>query len=131
MHLAIHPQEAPVGVDHGGRIPVDAGALPLKERHDQHHRQLPGKRLERVGRRARDRLGQVEAVGVLRLAEIGGVEQLFQADDLRPPASGLAHQTGAASQVGGGVRIGPILNDSDGKRGVGHGSSVRGVGRNP
>ena len=36
-----------------------------------------------------------------------------------------------AAYPAAGVRIGPILNDSNEKRGVGHGSSVRGVGQIP
>ena len=57
---------------------------------------------------------------MLRLAEVGRVEELFQADDLRAPAGRLADQAVGPGQVGGGVGIGAILNDSDGKRGVGH-----------
>src|SRR4030095_8438992 len=87
--------------------------------------ELSGETLHHRRRRARNRLGQVEAIQLLRLAEVRRVEELLQADDLGALARGLAHQALSPRDVGVAVVAGAVLDDSDGERCVGHGFRLR------
>ena len=114
--LRYTPEHAAVGVDDDGGVPVDAGRLPLEQRHDQHDGQLAREARHRVRRRAGNRLGEIEAIALLRLAEVRRVEQLLEADDLRTAAGRLAHQPLGARDVGRGVGRRVILDEADGER---------------
>ena len=82
--LAVLAQVGAVGVDHGGGVVVDAGLLDLVHGQHHHHAQLLGQGLEALrGGTVRDGLGVVVVLGLLHLAEVGPVEQLLEADDLR------------------------------------------------
>ena len=114
VHLAVDAEEAPVGVDDRRRVAVDAGRLPLEDRHDDDDRQLTRERLHRVRRRTGNRLGQVEAVALLRLAEVERVEQLLQADDLRAAPGRVPHEPlGAPDDCSAASRIRVVLDDPD------------------
>ena len=88
----------------------------------------------RVGRRAGNRLGEVEALALLRLAEVGRVEQLLQADDLRAACARRRESSRSArAQRCSCVGVGVILNDSDGERleiAIGHTIIMRHDGPN-
>ncbi|MNI76874.1 hypothetical protein D3C76_1512270 [compost metagenome] len=92
MGLAVHAQQAPVGVGHAQRIEVGiAGLLVPAQR--QHHAQLfgqCGKALEHVA--VAILLGQGQVLVVLLDAEVRRGEQLLQQDDLRALGRGLADQ---------------------------------------
>ena len=70
VHLAITAAERAVGVEDDGRVVVNPRRAALEDRADHDHPRLSRDLGERLGGRARDRLGQVEARGVLDLAEI-------------------------------------------------------------
>ncbi len=134
MHLAIHAEKAAVRVDDRGRIPVDARRLAFEDRHDEDDLKLARERLHGVGGRTGNRLGQVEALAVLRLAEVGRVEELLEADDLRAAFGGVANQRPGTPQIGSWVVVGVILNDSDGERleiAIGHTMIMRHDGPEP
>ena len=95
--LRYTPSSAAVGVDDRGGIAIDPGRLPLEDRHDEDHRQLARQRAacaSVVG--PGNRLRQVEAVALLRLAEVRRVEQLLQADDLRAAARAASRTSRSA-----------------------------------
>ena len=82
------------------------------------------KRLHAIRRRARNRLGEVEALALLRLAEVRRVEQLLEADDLRAARRRLAN---ARDRRGDGRRrvvARGVLDDADGEWRVCHGQNV-------
>ena len=115
MHLAIEPEQRAVGVDHRGTVAIDPRRLPLIERHDEHHRELLRDRLQARHRGSGDLLREIEAARVERLAEVGGVEELLQADHLRPlrvrvPDPPLGGDEG---RRGGGLH--PVLDQGDGE----------------
>ena len=91
VHLAVDAEERAVGVDHGGRVVVHAGAALLEDRHDEDDAELLGERAHALDDRPGDRLGEIEALGVGDLAEVGGVEELLEADDLRAALRGFPH----------------------------------------
>ncbi len=82
--LAVLAQVAAVGVDDGGGVVVEALALQLEDRYDDHHAGLAGEVLHPAyGRAVGDRLGPAVVLGLLDLTEVGGVEDFLEADDLR------------------------------------------------
>ena len=97
--LAVDPEVAAIGVD--DRDAVEAGAPGAFEEADrQYHLQLPGEGLEvGDGGVLLDRGGQLQVVRVRLLAEVGGLEQFLDQDDLRTPGGGLAHQFLGAGDV--------------------------------
>ena len=99
VHLPVDAEEAPVRVDDRRRVPIDAGGLPLEDRHDEDDRQLTRELLHRIRGRSGNRLCQVEAVALLRLAEVERVEQLLQADDLRAAPGRVPHEPLGAPEV--------------------------------
>ena len=115
VHLPVDAKQAAIGVDDGRRVPVEAGGLPLENRHDDHDRQLAGELLHRVRRRPGNRFGEIEAVALLRLAEVERVEQLLQADDLRAASGRVPHEPLGAPEVALRIRIRMILDDPDGE----------------
>ena len=113
VHLPVDAKQAAIGVDDRRRVPVEAGGLPLENRHDDHDGQLAGKLLHRVGRRPGNRFGEIEAIALLRLAEVERVEQLLQADDLRASPGRVPHQPLGAPKVALRIRVRVILDDPD------------------
>src|SRR5687767_12528152 len=93
--LAVLPEAAPVGVEHGGGVVVDAGHVLLVDRQHQHDGVLPGQVRELPTRRpARHLLHELIPGFVLTGAEVGAVEQLLEADDLGALRGGLGQVTG-------------------------------------
>ena len=89
--LAVLAEVGAVGVDHGGGVVVEAGLLDLEDRDDDHHAGLAGELLHpRDGRPVGHGLGPAVVLGLLDLAEVGGVEDLLEADDLGALAGRLA-----------------------------------------
>ena len=84
VHLPIRAEERAVGVDDGGGIPVDTSGLSLEDRYDDYQLELFRHLPHPVDGRPGDRLGQIEALVLLRFAKVRRVEQLLEADDLRP-----------------------------------------------
>jgi hypothetical protein len=60
-------------------------------------------------------LRQVEAIALLRLAEVLGVKKLFQTDDLRPAGGGITHEPFGAGDIGRHVSGRVILDEPDGE----------------
>jgi hypothetical protein len=113
VHLPIDPEQLSVGVDHGGGIVIDAGSTPLEDRDDDHQLQLGRQPPHALHRRARDRFGQIEPLGIGDLAEIRRVEELLQTDDLRASRGCLAHRTFRGADGGLLVFSNGLLNESD------------------
>ena len=113
VHLPVDAEQAAIGVDDRRRVPVDAGGLPLEDRHDDDDRQLARQRLHRVGRRPGNRFGEIEAIALLRLAEVERVEQLLQADNLRASSGRVPHEPLGAPKVALRIRVRMILDDPD------------------
>src|SRR2546422_795800 len=59
VHLAVDPQHAPVGVDNGGAVVVEAGGTALEHGHDYHDARLLRHPSHRLRGRPRNRAGQV------------------------------------------------------------------------
>ena len=112
MGLAIHPEQAAIGIGHRQRVEVGIpGALKPAQR--QYHAEFLGQR-----RKALEHatlailLGQGQVLVVLFDAEVRGGEQLLQQDQLRALGCGLTHQAlglvkvlvkvPAAGELGGG-----------------------------
>src|ERR1700693_3007899 len=64
--------------------------LPLEDGYDNYNLELPRHLPHPFDRRTRNRLGEIEALVLLGLAEVGRVEQLLKADDLRAALGRLA-----------------------------------------
>jgi hypothetical protein len=62
---------------------MTAGGLPLEDRYDNYYLELPRHLLHPLDSRSGNRLGKIEALVLLGLAEVRRVEQLLKADDLR------------------------------------------------
>ncbi len=81
--LAIFPQVASVGIDHGGGVEVEPGHLLLVHRNDDGHVVPGGKLLHQADRgTVGDRLRQFIPAGILLGAEVGAVKQLLQTQNL-------------------------------------------------
>ncbi|MNN68163.1 hypothetical protein D3C81_1838480 [compost metagenome] len=92
MGLAVHPEQAPVGVGHGQRV-EEGVAGPFVPAQRQHHAQLTGQRGEALqDRAARVGLGQWQMPVVLFDAEVRRGEQLLQQNHLGALGGRLAHQ---------------------------------------
>ena len=65
VHLAVLAEERAVGVDDRGRVVVEPLGALLEERRDDHHAELARELRQRLGGRARDRLGEREVAVVL------------------------------------------------------------------
>ena len=93
MGLAVLAEIAPVGVDDGGGVVVVAGVFPLEQGYDDDH---PGllRQLDhlRYGRTIGHRLGRGEMFVLLLVAEVGGVEDLLEAQDLGALLGGLTRE---------------------------------------
>ena len=89
MHLAVFAQHGAVGVDDGGGIVVEARAALFEEGDDDDHTEFLGQRGKTIGGGAGDGLGEIKKLRVLSDAEVGGVEKLLEADDLRATRGGI------------------------------------------
>ncbi|MCY1431409.1 hypothetical protein D9M71_473760 [compost metagenome] len=101
--LAVDAEQAAVGID--DRDAIEAGAAgALEEADRQHHLQLGGDLPEvRDGFVLFHAGGQLGVVGVRLLAEVGGLEQFLDQDDLRTLCGRLAHQLLGVGDVGGAI----------------------------
>jgi hypothetical protein len=124
VHLVVHAEDGAVGVDDHRGVHVEPGGAAHEDGHHDHHRELPGERLEAVGDGPRHRLRQVEVLDARRLGEVRRVEQLLEADDLRAAARGLADELDRARDVRRGVVGRVVLDDADGERVAAHGAGM-------
>ncbi len=91
--LAVLAQIAAVGVDHGGRVVINAWHLLFVHRNHHHHAMLGRNFLHQTdGRAVGDALGQFVPPGILLRTKIGAVKKLLQAENLRLLAGGLIDQ---------------------------------------
>ena len=117
MHLAISAEERSIGVDDGRGVSVNARGLSLEDRHHQHHLQLSRQLSHPLYGRSGNWLGEIEALVLLRLAEVGRVEKLLQADNLGALFGCLADVGLRARDVLFYVVADRFLDNSDGERG--------------
>ena len=87
--LARPPQQVAVGAEHGGGVVELALDHPLVDGRDQHDPLVLGQPGHGLDGRPGDGLRQLVIPGVLLVAEVGGVEQLLEADDAGPLGGGL------------------------------------------
>ncbi len=98
--LAVDAKQPAVGIDDGDGVEACPPGQ-LEEADRQHHLQFGGELLEMLDRRVllhRGRQLQVLRIGLL--AEVRGLEQLLDQDDLRALGGGLAHQPVGIGDVG-------------------------------
>lgn len=118
--LAVLAEVGAVGVDHRRGVVVEAGLLDLEDRHDDDHARLAGQIPHAPDRRpVRDGFRPAVVLGLLDLAEVGGVEHLLEADDPRALPGGLASVFLVFGDHGFGV-AGPGRLDECGAYDVGH-----------
>src|SRR5260221_1171301 len=127
VHLPIHPEQRSVGIDDCRRVAIDARSLAFEDGGDEYDAELCGELLHDGGGGTGDRLRHVEALVLLRLAEIRRVEELLETDDLRAARSRFPNARDGGVDIGFGVRRVGILNDSDAKRCAGHGAKITGA----
>ena len=82
MHLAVFSGYASILLHHYRRIVVEPRSAALEEGGDDDDAEILGKLAVEIGRRARNRLCQVEEVNILYLTEIEGVMKLLKHDEL-------------------------------------------------
>ena len=99
VHLAVDAGQAAVRVEHGRGVVVEAGRAPLEQRGDEDHAQFAGKSGKGFGARAGNGFGQVEAAGILGLAEVRGGVQFLEHDQVGAAGRGRAHARYAAVDV--------------------------------
>ena len=105
------------------------GAL-LEERGDDDHPVLLRKRLEGVGGRPGNRLGEREEAMVLGLAEVGRPEELLRADDVGAFGRGLAGERELPGEIGLGIGTARHLGEADAHDApAGTGAAARGRAR--
>ena len=127
MHLPVLAQVPAVGVDDGGGVVIQPLGALLEERGDDDDAELGRERGERLGGRARDRLGQVEEPVVLHLAEVLAAEELLQADDLGAPRGGIPDALHGLPHVDVGFDGALVLYQAErhgGLRRSGHGGKI-------
>ena len=107
VHLPVFAEEPAVGIDDGRGVVIESFGALLEQRGDDHDAQLGGQLAQRLGRRARNRLGQLEEPVVFGLAEILAAEELLEADDLGAATGGLADPLTAFPMLasGSGVQL--------------------------
>jgi hypothetical protein len=99
VHLAVPARHAAVAVEHHGGVVVQPEGAALEQRAHQHDLQLARERGEPLARGPGDRLGQVEELGVLVLAEIDAGVQLLQQHQPGTTLRGLADAGFAGRKV--------------------------------
>ena len=82
VHLAVFSGYASILLHHYRRIVVEPRSAALEEGGDDDDAEILGKLAVEIGRRARNRLCQVEEVNILYLTEIEGVMKLLKHDEL-------------------------------------------------
>ncbi len=82
MHLAIHAGQTAVGIEHDGRVVIQARGTALEQRTDDHHSVPPRGFGQRLARGPGNRLGLFEAAMIFALARVLAREELLQADDV-------------------------------------------------
>ena len=115
VHLPVHAHQRSIRIDDRGGVAIDAGRLPLENRHDDDNLELARNRLHPLGRRSGNRFCEVEAIALLRLAEIRRIEQLLEADDLRAALRRITNEPFRPRNIGGGIVGRVVLDDADGE----------------
>jgi hypothetical protein len=113
MHLAVESAQGTIRVESGSCVVVHAGRASLEQRRNKYDAKLLGKRGKPDGDRARNGLCQIEQAGIFALAEILGLEELWQADDLRSPRGGLMDLVDGPLQILVGIGRRRHLHQSD------------------
>ena len=90
MHLAILAGDRARAIEDHRGVVIQPGGAPLEQRGDDDQLQLLGQRADALGARAGNRLGAVELVDALVLAEIRAVVQLLQQHQLGAGGRGFA-----------------------------------------
>lgn len=104
VHLAIFAGDGAVALkDHGGVV-VEPRCAALKEGGDEHYGVAACEFAEKLGRRAGNRFGEVEKIGVFRLTEIGGVVQFLQHHEFGSALGGGGDVFGESVAVLCGIR---------------------------
>ena len=120
MHLPVFSEKCSVGINDGGGIVVKARRAPFEERGDDHHTKFLREFLENRGRRARDRLREVEVFVVFDLTEVDRLKKLLEADDVRTLRGSLAHAPDGGSDVDFDIERAGVLDESDFDSGIWH-----------
>src|SRR5713101_6568848 len=123
VHLAIQPEQGTVGVDHCGRVVIDARRAFLEKRSNDHHLELARQLRKSLGRRAGDQLGERKKLGVLFAAKILRPEQFLQANDLGAAPGCLANTPLGLGQVFVGSERTAHLRQTDAEF-LGHGCII-------
>jgi hypothetical protein len=106
VHFAIDAEQFAVGVDDGGGVAVDAGRFALVHRNDEDDFELGRECAQDFSRLTGNFFREIEVFLLQRFAEVRGVEELFEADDLRA----LGGRITDASD-GRGQRLQPVAGD--------------------
>ena len=115
VHFAIFAEKTAVGVDHRAGVVVNAGSTAFEKRNDQRDFALFRDLREFFGRRARDRLGKIEKVGIFLAAKIFAAEKFMQRDDLRAARGGFTDFLYRAREIFFRVCRAAHLHQADGK----------------
>ena len=113
VHLAVASGDFAVFFNHHGRVVVEAGAPFFEQACHQHHAQFPGQPAEALRAGPGDGFCQVEEVGVLGLAEVGGVVEFLQYHQLCAVGGQLADVVFQFLQIFADVVRTGLLYDSD------------------
>lgn len=115
MHLSILAQERAVLFEDDGGVVIQAGGTAFEQGADDDHAVLFGQCAKAFGAGAGDRLGEVEFVHRLVLAEVRAVVQFLQQDQLGTLGGRFRHARFDHGQIGGGVTVVALLDQGDGK----------------
>src|SRR5918992_5466008 len=120
VHLSVYAQQLAVSIYDRCRIAIHASRLPLENRCDYDDLELARELLQRADRCSRNGFCEIEPLGLLRLAEVGSVEQLLKADDLSAAIRGFAHSCHGARDVVRHVVSYGFLDQTDSERRFSH-----------
>ena len=113
VHLAIKARTAVARVHHQGGIVVEPGGALFEDGDHQHDIEFLRQRFKTLPGRTVERLGQVELVGRLGLAEVEAAVQFLQHHQPGPPGGGEANLPFGFRLVGGGIGAAALLNQCD------------------
>src|ERR1700675_2380091 len=99
VHLAVDAAQRAICIEDRGRVVIETGRALLEERRDQHDFISLGGGGKLLRARAGNRLGKIEQSGVFALAEILGLEEFGQADDVRAFSCRLRNTIERFSQI--------------------------------
>ena len=102
-----------VRVEDRSGVAVYTRGLLLEHRNDQDYAELLRDLLHVLDRGSGNRLSDIEALALLRFAEVRGIEQFLQADDLRSTASRFTHSLGSSLDICGCIGGYSFLDKSD------------------